>query len=414
MGLKIPKVITELKISGQRLLLRLDLNVPLSTPNHEPAIIQDDTRIEESLPTLHYALEQGARVIVLSHLGRPAGRPAPQWSMEPVAARLAERLGREVMLADDCVGDGVELLVQRLKNAQVLVLENLRFHAEEEAPTRHFGQRLARLGQIYVNDAFGTMHRRHTSITGVPSIMAERGVGLLVAKELRFLAPLLQSPPAPFIMILGGMKVTDKLPLLRSILKRVDGLLIGGAMSHAFWVARNQVLPPGAYIPADSEVLAAQSILREAQKQDVDLILPVDLIEGQDVGPQSVEQFRRVLDHARTVFWNGPLGRIEVEAYQGASRAVAHHLASLQDPTLIVGGGHTVGFIKNEGLADRFDHLSTGGGATLAYLEGRSLPGLEALESGPSSIPIPWQDDAPTPKPTALGQIITLSRSKGD
>jgi phosphoglycerate kinase len=269
-----------------------------------------------------------------------------------------------------------------MKNGQVILLENLRFHAGEEANDPQFASQLARLGQIYVTDAFGTAHRKHASTYGVPSLVANRGMGFLIEKELKFLDPLLHAPKKPFYAVLGGSKVTDKIKTIESLMRKVDGLLIGGAMAHAFWVAQGDTLPAGAKAPKPDDVEAAKALMRDAKKRDLLLMVPSDTNQGFDIGPKTVKQFCDVLARAQTIFWNGPLGWFEKPEYAKGTFDVAKFVAELP-AVKVVGGGDTVSAIKQSGVADRFDHLSTGGGAVLEYLEGEGLPGIDILKLTP-------------------------------
>jgi phosphoglycerate kinase len=372
--------IRDLDIGAKAVFMRLDFNVPLSAPDQNgERRIEDDSRIAESIPTIKYALEKGARLVLASHLGRPDGKRKPEFSMEPVARHLATLLGQDVTLADDCVGDGIELMVQGLRGGQVLLLENLRFHAGEEANDPTFASQLARLGQVYVTDAFGTAHRKHASTYGVPSVMPVRGMGFLIEKELKFLDPLLHNPQKPFHTILGGSKVTDKIKTIDSLMRRVDALLIGGAMAHAFWAAQGDTVPAGAKQPKADDVEAARGIMREAKRRELPLLVPSDTNLGFDIGEKTVRQFIEKLSQAKTVFWNGPLGWFEKPEYARGTFEVARALAEM--PAIkIVGGGDTVSAIKASGVADKYDHLSTGGGAVLEYLEGAGLPGIDVLK----------------------------------
>jgi len=375
--------IKDLEISGKALFLRVDFNVPLSAPNENgERTVEDDSRIRESLETIQYAIEKGARIILASHLGRPDGKRKTEYSMEPVAQTLSALLGKEVTLADDCVGDGIEMMIQTMKNGQVLLLENLRFHAGEETNDPEFARRLARLGQVYVNDAFGTAHRKHASTYGVPSLMPVRGMGFLIDKELRFLDPLLHGPRKPFFAVLGGSKVSDKIKTIHSLMRRVDGLLIGGAMAHAFWIAQGDTLPAGSKQPKPEDVEAAKALFKEARARELPLIVPADTNQGFDIGPKTIAKFIEILSKAQTIFWNGPLGWFEKPEYSTGTFEVARAVAQLE-AVKVVGGGDTVSAIKKSGVAEHFDHLSTGGGAVLEYLEGNSLPGIDILKQTP-------------------------------
>ncbi len=388
-GMKAPptspciQTIRDLKLSGKAVFMRLDFNVPLSEASGSGEAgkkkIDDDTRIQESLPTIRYAIEQGARIVLASHLGRPGGKRKMEFSMEPVAHHLAHLLGQEVTLADDCVGEGIELMVKSLKNGQILLLENLRFYPGEEENTPEFAKQLARLGEVYVTDAFATAHRAHASTYGVPMLLAERGMGFLIEKELKFLDPLLHSPKKPFYALLGGAKVSDKIKTVDSLIRRVDGLLIGGAMAHAFWVAQGQAIPAGAKQPKPEEVEVAKTLIQEMKKRDLPFYVPLDTNQGFDIGPKTIQKFSEILSKAETIFWNGPLGWFEKPEYSAGTFEVARAIVKTHS-IKIVGGGDTVSAIHQSGVADQFHHLSTGGGAVLEFLEGNGLPGIDVLK----------------------------------
>lgn len=372
--------IRDLKLSGRAVFLRLDLNVPLSEPNSEgERSITEDNRIRQSLPTIQFALEQQARLILASHLGRPDGKAQPEFSLSPVASHLAALLDRDVLLTDDCVGDGIELMVQSLKPGQVLLLENLRFHKGEEKNDPTFVRSLAKLAEIYVTDAFGTAHRKHASTYGLPAVTPEKGVGFLIEKELKYLDPLLNAPNRPFHLILGGAKVSDKIKTIESLLRNVDTVCVGGAMAFAFQAALGNALPTGARVPSPEDIQHSKVILREAQRREIPVILPEDFIEAFDIGPKTISKFTQVLSEAKTVFWNGPLGWFEKPEYAQGTFEIAKQLAD-SSATRVVGGGDTVAAIEQCGLASKFDHLSTGGGAVLEYLEGQGLPGIDVLK----------------------------------
>jgi phosphoglycerate kinase len=375
------KSIRELPLRGKRLFLRLDLNVPLSAPDAEGIrTVTDDARIREALPTIQYAREQGARIIIGSHLGRPKGKRDPDYTLLPAADRLAELLDTEVTLTDDCIGEGIELRCQQLQNGEILVLENLRFHKGEEANDLVFAQGLAKLCEVFVTDAFGTAHREHASTHRLPSIMPERGMGLLIEKEVKYFNQILQNPTAPFHLILGGAKVSDKIKTIEALLKLVQGVVIGGAMAYAFMKARGETIPSEWKQPAPEDVEAAKSILAEAEKRKIPLLLPEDTISGFDIGPKTISKYLDFLASAKTVFWNGPLGWFEKPEYYKGTFQIAEGL-SQGSAVKVVGGGDTVAAITQAGLASRFDHLSTGGGAALEYLETGSLPGIEILKA---------------------------------
>jgi phosphoglycerate kinase len=374
------KTISDLSITGRAVFMRLDFNVPLSAPDAQgERQIEDDSRIQEALPTIQYAIEKGAKLILASHLGRPNGKRNPELTLEPVAHRLAQLLNLEVTLAEDCIGDGIELMAKSLKPGQVLLLENLRFYPGEETNDPEFARRLAKLGDVYVNDAFGTAHRKHASTYGVPSLLPERGIGFLIAKELRYLDQLLRKPKKPFFALLGGSKVSDKIKTLESLVREVDGILIGGAMAHAFWAAQGDEVPAGAKQPSPADIEAARSLLRDARKRELPVYVASDTNKGFDIGPKTIEQFKKVIATAGTLFWNGPMGWFENSEYSTGTFEIAKAIAETH-ALKVVGGGDTVYAIKKIGLADQFDHLSTGGGAVLGYLEGKSLPGIDILK----------------------------------
>lgn len=367
--------IRNLHIKQRPVLIRVDFNVPLNGGE-----VADANRITESLPTIKYAISEGAKVVLASHLGRPDGKKDERYSMEPVAHVLAKLLEKEVTLAEDCIGEGIEMMAKWMKGGDVLLLENLRFHAGEEANDPTFAHALARLAEVYVTDAFGTAHRKHASTYGVPSFMQEKGAGLLVEKELKFLDPLLKAPEKPFWAILGGSKVSDKLKTIESLLERVQGIAIGGAMAFSFMRAAGKQEPPGGKAPTADDVTAAGVISREAKRRGVKLFLPVDFVDSFDIGPDTVKRFSEAVAEAKTIFWNGPMGKFEDPKYAEGTHGLARAVAKLS-AVKIVGGGDTVSAIKSCGVAENFDHLSTGGGAVLEYLEGKGLPGIEILKT---------------------------------
>ncbi len=378
--------IRDIKITGKRLFLRLDLNVPLSDPDSDGnRKVLEEARIKEAIPTIRYALEQEARIILCSHLGRPEGKRNPSFSLEPVGAYLAELLGREVTLTDDCVGEGIELLAQSLKNGEILLLENLRFHKGEEENDSDFCKKLMRLADVYITDAFGSAHRKHASTYGLPALIQEKGMGFLIEKELQFLEPLLKKPGSPFYAILGGAKVSDKIKAIDSLVKTLDGLVIGGTMAHAFWMAEGRSLPAETKTPNHKDIEIARSLIEKLKKKDLPLLLPLDTNAGFDIGPKTIQKYIEFLSHAKTIFWNGPLGWFEKPEYAigtfEVAKAIADH-ASIK----VVGGGETVSAIKQSGVAEKFQHLSTGGGAVLEYLQGEGLPGIDILKTYPNLI----------------------------
>ncbi len=376
------KSIRDLPIRGKRLFLRLDFNVPLSAPDGEGIRhVLDDNRIKEALPTIKYAREQGAKIIIASHLGRPKGKKNEEFSMLPAAHRLAELLGVDVMLMDDCVGEGIELKATNLVGGEIMMLENLRFYKEEEENSLEFAKKLARLCDVYVTDAFGTAHRSHASTFGLPSIMPDRGMGLLIEKELKYFDTILENPAQPFYLILGGAKVSDKIKTIHTLLKKVQGVVVGGAMAYAFMKAKGETIQPEWKQPAPEDVEAAKELLGEASRKNIPFLLPTDTLKGFDIGPKTTQTYIDFLSKAKTVFWNGPLGWFEKPEYAEGTNLVAKALAQ-QNCIKIVGGGDTVSAINQAGIADKYDHLSTGGGAALEYLENGSLPGIEILRSG--------------------------------
>jgi phosphoglycerate kinase len=390
--------IDQLDIAGKRLFIRVDFNVPLEEGTDR---VKDDARIRAALPTLKHAMAKKARVIVASHLGRPEGRPMPELSLEPAGQRLSELLGLDVGFADDCVGDGVKKNVADLREGQVLLLENLRFHAEEEANDETFSRELAALTEVYVDDAFGAVHRAHASTVGMVRHVAQRGAGFLVAKELQHLQPLLKGAPKPYLAILGGAKVSDKIKVIDQLLGKVDAILVGGAMAYTFLAA--QGLPVGKSRVEKDKLDVASRILDKAKKANVQILLPIDHLVaaepkggiavtrvdripegmlGLDIGPKTAALYRERIRAAKTVFWNGPMGLFEVAEFASGTRAVAEALveATRAGCNTVVGGGDSAAAIAEFGLADQVSHVSTGGGASLEYLEGRELPGVKALE----------------------------------
>ena len=389
------QTIRDLELGGKRVLIRADFNVPLDAAS---GAITDDTRIRESLPTIRYALEQGASVVLMSHLGRPNGTRAGSMSLRPVAARLGELLGRAVVFAADCIGPEVEAQVKVLKPGEVALLENLRFHAEEECNDARFASQLAGLGELYVNDAFGSAHRAHASTEGVARRLPAVA-GLLMEREIRYLDGALADPARPFVAILGGAKVSDKIGVIRRLLEKVDRLLIGGGMSYTF--LRAQGLSVGASKLEADKLDLAKALLGQAAQAKVELLLPLDHVittsleagtpvqtvpageipdgwSGADIGPRTVQRFTAAVKDAKTILWNGPVGVFEQERFLAGSRAIAEALAGLK-ATTIIGGGDTAACVQQLGLSGRMSHISTGGGASLEFLEGKTLPGISVL-----------------------------------
>jgi phosphoglycerate kinase len=393
------RYIDDLQLAGKRVFIRVDFNVPLD----EKRNVTDDTRIREALPTIQRALKAGAKVILASHLGRPKGGPDPKLSLEPAASRLADLLGRahEVVLADDCVGDGVKKQVKDLQEGQVLLLENLRFHPEEEKNDEAFARELAELCDVYVNDAFGTAHRAHASTAGMVPFVKEKAAGLLMRKELEYLGRVLKDPERPFVALLGGAKVSDKIKVIENLLPRVDALLVGGAMAYTFLKA--QGLEVGRSRVEEDKLELARKTLEAAQRLGKTLLLPSDHVcgtepsensevreipdraipadlMGLDIGPRTRDLYRQHVLGAKTVIWNGPMGLFEVDKFAAGTREVAHAMASLRGAVTVIGGGDSSAAVQQLGLGARMSHVSTGGGASLEFLEGRELPGVKALD----------------------------------
>src|SRR5215831_7906481 len=387
------KPITELAIGGRRLFVRVDFNVPLTPAGG----VADDTRIRESLPTIKYAIDKGARVVLASHLGRPKGKPDKKYSLEPVAARLAELIGADVALTDEPVGDGARKVVNDLHAGAVALLENLRFSPGEEANDEAFARALASYTDVYVNDAFGTAHRAHASTAGITKFVADKGSGLLMEREVKFLGRLLGDVERPFVTIIGGAKVSDKIGVLENLLARVDQLLIGGAMANTFLKAKGGKL--GRSLVEDDKLAIARAFLKKAEDANVDVLLPRDAVAAAgtksetgrvvqamaipeelaalDIGPETARGFADAIARAKTIFWNGPMGVFESEPFAAGTEAVATARGALS----VVGGGDSVAAVQKSGVADKITHISTGGGASLEFLEGKKLPGLAALES---------------------------------
>jgi phosphoglycerate kinase len=391
------KTISELDIAGRRLFIRVDFNVPLTPAGG----VADDTRIRESLPTIKHALEKGARIVLASHLGRPNGKPDKKYSLEPVGARLAELLGVEVMLTDEPVGDGARKVVNDLHAGGVALLENLRFSPAEEANDEAFARALASYADVYVNDAFGTAHRAHASTAGIAKFVSAKGMGLLMEREVKFLGRLLGDVERPFVAIIGGAKVSDKIAVLENLLGRVNQLLIGGAMANTFLKAKGGRL--GRSLVEDDKLALARSFLKKAEAANVDVLLPRDVVAAAgikaesgrtvqamevpedlaalDIGPETARGFADAIARAKTVFWNGPMGVFESDAFAAGTLAVAKAIANTKGVLSVVGGGDSVAAVHKSGVADKITHISTGGGASLEFLEGKKLPGLAALES---------------------------------
>lgn len=395
------KVIDEVGVSGKRVFVRVDFNVPLENDGRGGTGIADDSRIRAAVPTIRHLVENGARVVLASHLGRPKGRPDPGQSLAPAARRLSELLGRPVALAPDCIGPEAERAVAGLAPGGVLLLENLRFHAGEEKNDPAFAAALAGLADVWVNDAFGAAHRAHASTAGMAPFVAVRAAGFLMRDEVSYLGRLLRGAERPFVAILGGSKVSDKIGVVESLLSRVDALLVGGAMAYTFLKACG--VPIGGSRVEEDKVELARATLDDAARRGVRLLLPTDHVAarkpeagagtvvcgpgiedgwlGVDIGPATRAAYAREVAAARTVLWNGPMGIFEIPAFAQGTIAVAEALAGARGATTVVGGGDSVAAVTQAGVADRISHISTGGGASLEFLEGRTLPGIAALEA---------------------------------
>ena len=386
--------IKEADLKGKRVLIRVDFNVPLKN-----GVVTDNTRIKAALPTVQYILEQGASLVVMSHFGRPKGQKNPDFSMAPIAKEFEKLLGKPVKLAPDVIGSEVEAEVKALKPGEVLLLENVRFYKEEEANDPEFAKTLASYGDIYCNDAFGTAHRAHASTEGVSHYLPSYA-GFLIEKEVKFMAPLLENPEKPFVAIIGGSKVSSKITVLESLVKTCDTIVIGGGMAYTFLSVLGNKIGKSLFEP--DYVDTAKAFLEKAKEKGVKVILPVDnvcakefsenaepiLVDsdnisddlmGMDIGPKTVALITDALKDAKSVVWNGPMGVFEFDAFAKGTEAVAKALAA-SNATTVVGGGDSVAAINKFGLASKISHVSTGGGASLEFLEGKTLPGIKALE----------------------------------
>lgn len=395
------KTVKDLDVKGKRVLVRVDFNVPLN----ENKVITDDTRIRAAVPTIRFLADRGAKVILASHLGRPKGQPDKKYSLAPVAAKLSEILGKPVQFARDCVGEEARKVVSGLREGDIALLENLRFHAGEEKNEPGFVKELASLADIYVNDAFGTAHRAHASTAGVAGILPS-AAGFLMEKEVEYLSKALSNPVRPFVAIIGGAKVSDKIGVIENLLEKVDTLIIGGGMANTFLKAKGYAM--GKSLVEDDKVGLAAETMEKAAARGVNLLLPTDLTVAEsvspeaphkvvakdqvpadwaavDIGPDTARAFAEAVRDANTIVWNGPMGVFEMEHFSKGTEAVAKAVAESHG-TSIVGGGDSVAAVKKMGVAEKVSHISTGGGASLEFLEGVELPGIKALEQQPAGI----------------------------
>ncbi|MEC7358274.1 MAG: phosphoglycerate kinase [Verrucomicrobiota bacterium] len=394
------KTIRDISLSGRKVLVRCDFNVPLDDEGH----ITDDTRIDGAVPTIKHLLDNGAKVILCSHLGRPGGERNPDFSLKVVATRLGQLIGKNVSFVDDCVGEKVNGAIDELSEGEVLLLENVRFYKEETENDEAFSRQLSELTDVYVNDAFGTAHRAHASTAGVANHVGECAMGFLLERELKYLKEELKDPARPFVVILGGKKVSDKIGVIRALLDKADTILIGGAMQYAFRKAQGH--PIGESYAVDEDIPIARGLLEEAHNRGVNLMLPADSLEaddfsneanvrniepyddggsirdgweGLDIGNQAIQEFCEIIKGAGTIVWNGPMGVFEIDAFSKGTQSVAEAVAA-SGAVSIIGGGDSVTAVKQFGFADQVTFISTGGGASLELLEGKVLPGVAALD----------------------------------
>lgn len=390
--------IDQLELKGKRVLVRVDFNVPLD----ENLNITDDTRITESLPTINKIISEGGKAILMSHLGRPKGGPNPKYSLKPTAKRLSELIGKEVKLAPDCIGEETRSMVNAMKDGDVLILENVRFHPEEEKNDPEFAKQLAELGDVYINDAFGSAHRAHASTEGITKFIKIAAAGYLMQKELQYLGEAVSNPKRPYVAILGGAKISGKIDVINNLLNKVDTLIVGGGMAFTFFKA--QGLEIGTSLLEAEKVELAKTVLENAKKAGINFLLPVDVVVasefkddspsevvkvnsipankmGLDIGPESIKLFSDKLMNAKTIVWNGPMGVFEMDNFAKGTFAIAKVLADAtsKGAVTVIGGGDSAAAISKAGLKDKVSHVSTGGGASLEFLEGKELPGVVAL-----------------------------------
>jgi phosphoglycerate kinase len=405
-----PKLsLSQVDVKGKRALVRVDFNVPLEERDGRQ-VVTDDTRIRESLPTINYLREHGAKVILMSHLGRPKGKPVERYSLRPVAARLQEMIGQPVLFSPDCIGKEAEDVAARMREGEVALLENVRFHPEEEKNEPSFAELLARLGEIYVNDAFGSAHRAHASTEGVARVLPTAVAGFLMQKELRYLAQELEKPARPFVVVLGGAKVSDKITVIDRLIEKADAILLGGAMAYTFDLADGR--PVGKSLAEPDKIETARAALNKAKARGMKFLLPLDsyIVEqidfkartvspgkytapnetipdgwtGVDIGPATIKLFSSEIASARTVFWNGPMGVFEIKDSAKGTFAIAEAIAANSKAVSIIGGGDSVKAVKKAGVANKISFISTGGGASLELLEGKELPGVASLSEAPA------------------------------
>ncbi|CEN85612.1 phosphoglycerate kinase [Paeniclostridium sordellii] len=392
------KTIEDINVCGKRVLVRCDFNVPL-----KDGVITDENRLNGAMPTIKYLVDKGAKVILCSHLGKPKGEAKPELSLAPVAKRLSEMLGKEVVFAADenVVGENAKAAVVKMENGDVVLLENTRYRKEETKNEENFSKELASLAEIFVNDAFGTAHRAHCSTVGAGEFLAERACGYLIQKELKFLGEAVANPVRPFTAILGGAKVSDKIAVINELLEKVDNLIIGGGMAYTFLKAQGYEI--GTSLVEEDKVEYAKEMMEKAKAKGVKLLLPIDnavadkfadvkpvITEdanipsgymGLDIGPKTIEEYVNTVNASKTIVWNGPMGVFEFENFANGTLAVAKAMAQLTDATTVIGGGDSAAAVNQLGFGDKMTHVSTGGGASLEFLEGKELPGIVALDN---------------------------------
>ncbi len=393
------KTVKDISVKGKKCLVRVDFNVPL-----KDGVITDDNRIKGALPTIKYLMEQGAKVILCSHLGRPKGEFNMKYSLKPVAEELSKLLGNKVVFATDVIGESAQKAVSECKDGEVVLLENLRFHKEEEGNDKEFCRKLASFGDVFVNDAFGTAHRAHASTAGVVQygFIKDAVSGFLIDKEISVMSGALENPKRPFVAILGGAKVSDKIGVINNLIDKVDALIVGGAMAYTF--AKAQGAKIGNSLCEDDKLDLARELIEKAKKKGIKFLLPVDNVaadkfdndantkicpadnipdgfQGLDIGPKTIELFSETIKNAKTIIWNGPMGVFEMEKFAVGTKAVADAMSKAKDAVTIVGGGDSAAAVAQLGYEDKMTHISTGGGASLEFLEGKVLPGIDCLNN---------------------------------